>query len=226
MAQAPLQLGDDVQVVESRRDVRIVLSLPARYTLTNRRDPDGQRREYAGRVINMSCRSMALAGPAIGDKGERVIAHIDEFGKLEGPIIRLLDGAFVMEIVAPQSERDKLAGKIAWYEKRKNHDIEDNRGHDRIIPRDPHSTLVFADGTTMDCLVINLSVAGAAGGCRRRPGARHGGRGRPGRGPRGAPVPRGLRGRLRAAPGSGNRRAPDRQVLTASLSWSHPRVLI
>ena len=123
---------------------------------------EGRRREFPGRLLNISVRALSLMGPALGEKGERVMAHIDEFGKLEGRIIRVFDGAFVMEIVAPQSERDRLAGKIAWYEKYKNHDVENHRAHDRIVPRDARSTLVFADGTTMDCLVIDVSLSGAA----------------------------------------------------------------
>ena len=145
-----------------RRDVRIVLSLPARYSLANRRDMEGRRREFPGRLLNISARALSLMGPATGDKGERVIVHIDEFGKLEGPIISVLDGAFVMEIFAPPHQREKLASKISWYEKNKNHDIENHRAHERIMPRNPNSTLVFADGTTMDCLVVNVSASGAA----------------------------------------------------------------
>jgi hypothetical protein len=162
MADAPLQLDEDLEVVERRTDVRIVLSLPGRFTLASRRNMGGTRREFPCRIINMSCHTVALATPIAGEKGERVIAHIDEFGKLEGPIIRLLDGGFVMEIIAPQRDRHKLAVKIEWYEKHKNHDVEDHRQHVRIIPRNPYSTLVFADGTTTECLVSDVSASGIA----------------------------------------------------------------
>ena len=35
MANAPLQLGDDLEAVERRTDVRIFLSLPGRFTLAD-----------------------------------------------------------------------------------------------------------------------------------------------------------------------------------------------
>ena len=73
-----------------------------------------------------------------------MIAHIDQFGKFEGRIIRVLDGSFVMEIIAPKSERHKLAAKIEWYEKNKHHDGEDHRQHIRLIPKNPYSTLCSA----------------------------------------------------------------------------------
>jgi hypothetical protein len=73
-----------------------------------------------------------------------------------------MDGGFVMDIIAPKHERIKLAAKIEWYEKHKNHDIEDHRRSVRIIPKNPYSTLVLADGTTTDCLVKDVSASGIA----------------------------------------------------------------
>jgi hypothetical protein len=162
MASVPLQLDDDLEVVERRTDVRIFTSLPGRFTLANRRDLGGQRREHPCRVVNMSCHAATLATPVAGEKGERVIAQVDQFGKLEGPIIHVMDGGFVMEIIAPKQERYRLAAKIEWYEKHKNHDIEDHRRAARIIPKNPYSTLVLGDGTTIDCLVKDVSASGIA----------------------------------------------------------------
>ncbi len=162
MANAPLLLDDDLEIVDRRTDVRIVLSLPGRFTLASRRDMEGQRREFPCRVINMSCHAVTLATPVTGNVGERVIALVDQFGKLEGPIMRVMDGGFVMEIIAPKRERRRLAAKIEWYEKHKNHDADDHREHVRIIPRNPYSTLVLADGTTTECLVMDVSASGIA----------------------------------------------------------------
>jgi hypothetical protein len=162
MANAPLEFDDDIEIVERRTDVRIVLSLPGKFTLASRRDMEGQRREFPCRLINLSCHAMALATPVTGSPGERVIVHIDQFGRLEGPIIRTMDGGFVMEIIAPKKERYRLASKIEWYEKHKNHDVEDLRAHTRIIPRNPYSTLVTGEGVTTDCLVRDVSASGVA----------------------------------------------------------------
>jgi hypothetical protein len=163
MDQAPLELGDDFIAVDCRTDVRIVVSLPGRFTLASRRDMLGQRREFPCRVVNLTCHAMALATPVtIPETGERVIAHIDYFGKLEGRIVKVFEGGFLVEITMPNSERRKLAGRIEWYEKHKNHDAEDSRGHIRIVPADPYSTLVFADGSTVECIVKDLSASGVA----------------------------------------------------------------
>jgi hypothetical protein len=97
-----------------------------------------------------------------GALGERVIAHIDRLGRIEGAVIRILSRGFVMSIVASPEDRLKLLDKIEWIEKHKNHDVCDQRTHGRFMPANPYSRLMLADGTTMTCLVIDLSETGAA----------------------------------------------------------------
>jgi hypothetical protein len=152
---------DDVVFVEQRSDIRIIASVPGRYSL-DRRNSRGERRDYACRAINISSRAIALAVPVVGRPGEPVIANIDHFGKLQGTVGRPLDGGFVMNIVASDEERANLLAKISWFELHKNHDISDRRDQNRFIPKNPKGSLVLSDGITLDCLVIDISVTGAA----------------------------------------------------------------
>jgi hypothetical protein len=159
---AILDQADDLVFVERRSEPRIIVSIAAHYALANRRDSHGNRREFACRIVDISSRAMTLLVPVNGAVGERVLVHCDEFGKLEGGIIRLLERGFVMQIAAGEEGRRNLAVKIEWYEKNKNHDLVDNREHKRIIPKNPHSKLVFQDGSMLQCFVIDMSVAGVA----------------------------------------------------------------
>lgn len=153
---------DDLVAVDRRNDIRVITSIPGRYMLGSRHDERGNRREFACRALNMSPRAMLLAAPVSGPPGERVIAHFDQFGRLEGSIIRVLSRGFVMSIAASQEERARLAGKLAWIEDHKNHDAHEARKHERVVPRNPYSALTLADGKTMTCFVIDMSVSGAA----------------------------------------------------------------
>jgi len=152
----------DVVFVEQRRDVRIFVSIPGRYSLLDRRNSLGERRVFACRAVNLSSSTIALAAPVRGKLGERVIAHIDHLGKLEGPIVRLLEGGFVMNIPASEEERDRLAAKIAWLEDYKNHDLLDRRADARTVPANPYSKMILADGNVEACIVLDLSVSGVA----------------------------------------------------------------
>jgi hypothetical protein len=152
---------DDIVFVEQRRDIRIVASVPGRYCL-DRRDSRGNRREYSCRAINISSTAIALAVPVVGKPGERVLAHIDHFGKLKGTVGRLLDRGFVMNIIATEEERSNLSAKIQWFELYKNHEVADQRENDRFVPKNPHSSLILSDGTTLGCFVLDISVSGVA----------------------------------------------------------------
>jgi hypothetical protein len=161
MAPDQAELGDIV-FVERRYDVRIIVSIPGRYSLANRVNARGDRRIFACRAVNVSPNAIALAAPVSGKVGERVITHIDHLGKLEGPIVRLLGRGFVMGIVASDDERDRLAAKIEWLEKYKNHDAPEQRTDERVVPTNPYSKMILPDGSAETCLVLDLSVSGAA----------------------------------------------------------------
>jgi hypothetical protein len=143
-------------------DVRIIANIPGRYSLADLRNTRGERRVFACRAVSLSCRSIALAAPVKGKVGDRVIAYIDRIGKLEGPIDRLLEHGFVMNIAASQEERNNLAAKIVWLESHKNHDVADRRTDKRTIPANPHSKMILSDGRVESCFVLDYSVSGAA----------------------------------------------------------------
>jgi len=152
-----------VEVTAPRPDIRIVVSLAGRYSLASRRNTRGERRQFACRAINISSTSVALAVPVQGALGERVLAEIEHFGKLQGTIERLLDvRGFIFRIEASDEGRKKLVEKIEWFEKHKNLEVPDKREQSRFVPSDPCSTLLLADGTVRTCFIIDVSVTGAA----------------------------------------------------------------
>jgi PilZ domain-containing protein len=162
MSRTALQELQDTVTTERLHGVRIIVSIPGRYSLASRRDGSGERREFACRAVGMSPQELVLAAPVIGEIGERVIAHIEPFGRVEGKITRVMKGGFVVNIGASSEECTKLAAKIRWLEKNKNHDLPEGRKCRRIAPRNPLSQLVLGDGTRLTCLVIDMSAGGAA----------------------------------------------------------------
>jgi len=154
--------AEDVEFVEQPQEVRVIVRIPGSFSLANRRDNRGNRRKFACRAVNISQTSVMLATPIVGPIGERVIAYFEEFGKIQGPIVRVLDGGFIIRLVATSGERSKLLRKLIWLEQNKNYDVPDVRTHKRIVPEDPISTLVFPDGNVLGCFVIDMSGSGVA----------------------------------------------------------------
>src|ERR1700686_708238 len=111
MTQNPVLQTDATEIVERRQDVRIMVSIAGRYSLASRHNLQGKRREFACRAVNMSTQAVVLSTPVLGPVGERVITHIERFGRLVGSITRVLDRGFVMSITGTPEERAKLGEK-------------------------------------------------------------------------------------------------------------------
>jgi hypothetical protein len=166
MSASALAMNDVIEVpaaAERREDVRLIVSIPGRYMLANRRSVKGDRCEFACRIVNVSLNAIALAAPVAGQVGERVIVYTEPFGRLHGAIIRLISNGFVMSIAATEQTREKLGAKLSWLAKQKDApELPDGRRHARVMPRNPTATILLADGSTTSCLVIDFSDSGAA----------------------------------------------------------------
>lgn len=138
------------------------LRLGGRYSLANRRDVSGNRREFACRTSRVSPRQMMISVPVVGTVGERVISYFGEFGKLDGMITDVVQGGFMIDLVATKARREQLATKLTWLDRQQKDTVVDGRAQERIVPEAPHSSIVLADGSTTTCFVIDMSVSGAA----------------------------------------------------------------
>jgi hypothetical protein len=162
MSAEQMELESEAAFVERRNDVRIMANFSGTFSLSDRRDERGERRVFACRAVNVSPYWVALASPVSAKVGERVIAHIEHLGKLEGLVVRVLERGFVMGIAASDEKRGNFATKIEWLEKHKNHDTNERRSAPRVIPKELYSIMVLPDGSRETCLVLNISVSGAA----------------------------------------------------------------
>jgi PilZ domain len=138
------------------------LRLGGRYSLANRRDMAGIRREFACRTSRVSPSQMMVSVPVVGTVGERVISYFGEFGKLDGLIVDIEKGGFLVELFVTRARREQFASKLAWLDRKQKDTVIDGRAQERIVPENPHSTIVLADGSTTDCFVIDMSATGAA----------------------------------------------------------------
>jgi hypothetical protein len=154
--------ADDVVFVDERRDSRVIVNIPAQFSLSDRRNRRGERRVFRCRAVYLSARAVGFVSHVKVKVGERVIAHVDRLGKIEGTIGCLLEGGFVMNISASANESDKLVDRIEWLEKHKNHDIIDRRADERSAPIELYSRVTFPNGGTETCLVLNVSASGIA----------------------------------------------------------------
>ncbi|MTW17349.1 PilZ domain-containing protein [Rhodoplanes serenus] len=148
--------------VERRRDIRVVVNLPGRYVLPRRRAVDGKPPAFACRLVNASPHGLMVAASVVGAVGEPVAAQFEEFGRLDGVILRRLYGGFAMSIEVSGERLAQLEAKLVWLDQHQRKAVANERRHDRMVPRTPHSIVVLADGTTLPCRIIDMSASGAA----------------------------------------------------------------
>jgi len=161
-AELPAELLFAEAQAARRHDAEPVLSVSARYSFKNWYDQQGKLREFSCRLTGISPHEMTLIVPVMGRKGASVTVECEEFGQLEGTVSRSTGLGFAMRIIATDEERAKLADKIAWHEKFQRRQTADNRKNKRIVPNDPLSSLILADGSCLRCFVIDYSVSGVA----------------------------------------------------------------
>jgi hypothetical protein len=164
-----LQAHRDIVITERRRDVRIIVSIPVQFSISSRRGGGGARPEFSCRAVHVSSQTIALASPVDVKIGDQIHAEIDHLGAFDGAVVRMLQGGFVISISASDEERDKLDDKIEWLERYKNLDTPDQRDHRRFVPARRRTKMVFADGTTLYCLIRDVSVSGAGISCETIP---------------------------------------------------------
>jgi hypothetical protein len=152
-----------VSVESFLRQRAVNVAVSGRYRLANWYDPSGKAREFACRTSRVSPFQMLVSVPVTGKCGERVSTYFSDFGRLDGWIIDVVSGGLLLELAIERGRREQLANKLTWIEKRQNDaSILDARRQRRILPEDPEATLVFGDGTTRRCLVLDMSTSGVA----------------------------------------------------------------
>lgn len=144
-------------------DVRFIGALSGRYAYPDRpRAPEEKLPVYACRLRSISPRRLVAVGPVLGQEGETVSAHFNEFGIVRGRIGRRLASGFSVNLMNTEAERTKLGARIDWQKRHANAQVPNKREHLRILPRNPRTVIVLADGQKVPCFVIDLSRSGAA----------------------------------------------------------------
>lgn len=144
---------------DTRKYPRIKTNLRGRYMLAD-------RSEHQCKVVDVAVGGVALTGPEKGEVGEPVIVYMDELGRVEGEIVRHLDGGFALRLTISPYAAEKLArrlGSLKDYEKSRSG--MERRNEPRI--RLDGDTAAFSEGT--ECEIVDLSLTGADVKVRKRP---------------------------------------------------------
>lgn len=127
------------------------------------------KQEYPCQVINMSAGGMAVLASANCHDGERIVAYLDNLGRIEGVVVRSFDGGFAVRILASLYKRERIANLLTWLVNQKALGLGEERKHERVVPRINASKLILPNGEVHNCRVIDVSLSGASVACTVKP---------------------------------------------------------
>lgn len=142
-------------VPDRRRHRRVPVSVFGRFM---RED----KQEFPCQVVNMSAGGMALLAPVACQDGERIVAYLDNLGRIEGVVSRNFEGGFAVRILASLQKRERIANLLTWLINQKSLGLGEERKHERVVPRINASKLIMPNGDVHNCRVIDVSLSGAS----------------------------------------------------------------
>ena len=140
---------------ERRRDQRVEVCLLGRFMRSD-------RKEFDCESIDASPNGIAFSSGAGVQQGERIVAYLNQIGRVEGRVARIFPGGFAIRMNVPPAKRDKLATQLAWLANRQALGLPQDRRHERIAPRDRYTILQLPNGREYTATLIDISMSGAA----------------------------------------------------------------
>jgi len=140
---------------ERRRFGRVKVCLPGRFMRAN-------RQEFDCMTSDMSPGGVDLTTDEPVEMGERIVAYIEQIGRLEGVVVRELDDGFAISMKLPAPKRERLADQLTWLANRHDLGLPEDRRHERIRPRHVRTTLILPRGREVLATIIDISQSGVA----------------------------------------------------------------
>jgi hypothetical protein len=141
--------------VERRRHQRVKVRLVGRFMRSD-------RNEFDCELIDASPGGIAFSSDAGVERGERIVAYINEIGRIEGKVARIFSGGFAVQMNLVAAKRKKLADQLTWLANRSSLGLPEDRRYQRIAPRNRRTILKLADGSEFAASLIDISILAAA----------------------------------------------------------------
>lgn len=117
--------------------------------------------DHSLRTVNVSCGGALFQAEAKPPIGDSVVCYFDDLGRVMGKVVRHIEEGFAVEFEATRHKKDKLADRLVWLVNHKDFDLQDERSAPRKAAGGP-ALVTRANGTKMQCRVIDISLTGAA----------------------------------------------------------------
>ena len=139
---------------DRRRYQRLKVQVPGRFMM-----PD--RTEHRCVTLDMSPGGVLLQALVLPYPREKIVVYLDELGRLEGHVTRVLKDRFALRLTATANKMEKTAASLIWLANKDGLDLHGNRRSQRWELAQPGVTLHFDRGPVSG-RILNLNAHGAA----------------------------------------------------------------
>lgn len=112
-------------------------------------------------TLDVSCGGASVSAQLKPPEGTKIVCYFDDLGRVVTHVVRHLDKGFAVSFDVGAHKRAKLSDRLIWLINHKKYGLSE----ERAAPRKPANapTLVTrANGTKLQCRVIDISLTGAA----------------------------------------------------------------
>lgn len=113
-------------------------------------------------IKRMSPAIASFSAANLPNTGERIIAYVEQLGRIEGSVNRTTSEGFDVAIHATPRKQSKLAAQLTWLANKHELGVSEDRRHERVAPSKDNAEIRLEDGRTYPCHILDLSVSGAA----------------------------------------------------------------
>lgn len=118
--------------------------------------------EYPARLKTASVAQLAFTTPEQLTIGERIIAHFEHLGGLDGEVSGKIEGGFELCLKITTRKREKLSAQLTWLLNRPLYSGLDGRKHERFAVENRSVTLRFGKNKCVECTLLDISLSGAS----------------------------------------------------------------
>ena len=117
--------------------------------------------EHPFQISQISTDGATILTQVTAPVGIKIVAYIDEIGRVEANVIAEFDGGIALEFILNESRRTRLEQKLKWLSEN-DKEASNQRRHERFEPKDNKSHITMPDGRIYETEVIDISLSGAA----------------------------------------------------------------
>ncbi len=144
---------DVTEVTDKRKYKRTKVELMGRYMLSD-------RREYLCTLIDVALGGIGMEAPEAGSLGEPVVVYSDRLGRMQGKIVRYVDGGFALQLTQSEAATRKLSDRLERLQRMtRTFDGRERRRDVRVPSADLTPMANLPSGPA--CEIVNLSILGA-----------------------------------------------------------------